>query len=304
MNKPILIQVCGTTAIGKTSLSIALAQHFNTEIISCDSRQFFKEMTIGTAVPFSWELETVPHHFIQNKSIFETYSVGDFERESLACLTEIFKKHQVVILVGGSGLYAEALINGLDQFPKVEEGLRAKLKDQLETEGIVKLQNQLKELDPLSFKEIDLDNPQRLIRALEITISSKKPFSSFKRQNQMQRPFQTLRIGLEGERSEIYKRIEQRVDAMMEQGLLQEVEGLKPYADLNALQTVGYKELFTYLNGEISLDFAVSEIKKNTRRFAKRQITWNKKLEGVHWFNYCEAHSKIIEKTQQLLNEL
>ena len=304
MNKPILIQVCGTTAIGKTSLSIALAQHFNTEIISCDSRQFFKEMTIGTAVPFSWELEAVPHHFIQNKSIFDTYSVGDFERESLACLTKLFKKHQVVILVGGSGLYAEALINGLDQFPKVEEGLRAKLKDQLETEGIVKLQNQLKELDPLSFKEIDLDNPQRLIRALEITISSKKPFSSFKRQNQIQRPFQTLRVGLEGERSEIYKRIEQRVDAMMEQGLLQEVEGLKSYADLNALQTVGYKELFAYLNGEISLDFAVSEIKKNTRRFAKRQITWNKKLEGVHRFNYREAHSKIIEKTQQLLDEL
>ncbi len=304
MNKPILIQVCGTTAIGKTSLSIALAQYFNTEIISCDSRQFFKEMTIGTAVPFSWELEAVPHHFIQNKSILESYSVGDFERESLACLKDLFKKHKVVVLVGGSGLYAEALISGLDHFPKVEDGLRVKLKEQLEIEGIESLQNQLKHLDPMSFEEIDLDNPQRLIRALEITISSKKPFSSYKRQNQMQRPFHIVRIGLEGERSEIYKRIEQRVDVMMEQGLLQEVEGLKPYSELNALQTVGYKELFAYLNKESSLDFAVSEIKKNTRRFAKRQITWNKKLNGVHWFDYRESHSKIIEKTQQILDEL
>ncbi len=304
MNKPVLIQVCGTTAIGKTSLSIALAKHFHTEIISCDSRQFFKEMTIGTAVPFSWELEAAPHHFIQNKSIFENYSVGDFERDSLACLKKLFKKHKVVILVGGSGLYAEALIKGLDHFPKVEQGLRDKLKSQLEKQGIEALQNQLKHLDPLSYKEIDLDNPQRLIRALEITISSNKPFSSYKLQNHMERPFQTIRIGLEGERSEIYKRIEQRVDTMMEQGLLEEVKSLKPYADLNALQTVGYKELFAYLNGEFSLDFAVSEIKKNTRRFAKRQITWNKKLEGVHWFNYREPHSKIIEKTQKLINEL
>jgi len=281
-----LISIVGPTAIGKTALSIKLAQHFNTEIISCDSRQFFKEMIIGTAVPESEELSAAPHHFIQNKSILEEYNVGAFELEAISKLNELFKKHDVVIMVGGSGLYVNAVTNGLDDFPKVDPVIRERLTQRLESEGIESLQNQLKELDPITYGKIALDNPQRLSRALEICIGSGKPYSSFLDIKKNSRVFKTISIGLTAERELMYDRINKRVDIMMENDLLEEVKSLYPHKDLNALNTVGYKELFNYLDNEWKLDFAISEIKKNTRRFAKRQVTWFKRNQETTWFDF------------------
>jgi len=281
-----LISIVGPTAIGKTALSIKLAQHFNTEIISCDSRQFFKEMIIGTAVPESEELSAAPHHFIQNKSILEEYNVGAFELEAISKLNELFKKHDVVIMVGGSGLYVNAVTNGLDDFPKVDPVIRERLTQRLESEGIESLQNQLKELDPITYGKIALDNPQRLSRALEICIGSGKPYSSFLDIKKNSRVFKTISIGLTAERELMYDRINKRVDIMMENDLLEEVKSLYPHKGLNALNTVGYKELFNYLDNEWKLDFAISEIKKNTRRFAKRQVTWFKRNQETTWFDF------------------
>jgi len=281
-----LISIVGPTAIGKTALSIKLAQHFNTEIISCDSRQFFKEMIIGTAVPESEELSAAPHHFIQNKSILEEYNVGAFELEAISKLNELFKKHDVVIMVGGSGLYVNAVTNGLDDFPKVDPVIRERLTQRLESEGIESLQNQLKELDPITYGKIALDNPQRLSRALEICIGSGKPYSSFLNIKKNSRVFKTISIGLTAERELMYDRINKRVDIMMENDLLEEVKSLYPHKGLNALNTVGYKELFNYLDNEWKLDFAISEIKKNTRRFAKRQVTWFKRNQETTWFDF------------------
>lgn len=281
-----LISIVGATAIGKTALSIKLAQYFNTEIISCDSRQFFKEMTIGTAVPDQEELAAAPHHFIQNKSIFEDYNVGSFERDALAKLDELFKKHDVVIMVGGSGMYVNAVVNGLDNFPTIDPEIRTKLTERLNTEGIKSLQEQLKVLDPITYEKIALDNPQRVSRALEICIGSGKPYSSFLNHKKNKRPFTTISVGITAERELMYDRINKRVDIMMENGLLEEAKELHLYKHLNALNTVGYKELIKYLDKEWDLPFAVSEIKKNTRRFAKRQVTWFKRNKDTKWFDY------------------
>ena len=281
-----LISIVGATAIGKTALSIKLAQYFNTEIISCDSRQFFKEMTIGTAVPDQEELAAAPHHFIQNKSIFEDYNVGSFERDALAKLDELFKKHDVVIMVGGSGMYVNAVVNGLDNFPTIDPEIRTKLTERLNTEGIKSLQEQLKVLDPITYEKIALDNPQRVSRALEICIGSGKPYSSFLNHEKNKRPFTTISVGITAERELMYDRINKRVDIMMENGLLEEAKALHQYKHLNALNTVGYKELIKYLDKEWDLPFVVSEIKKNTRRFAKRQVTWFKRNKDTKWFDY------------------
>ncbi len=286
MKQKYLISIVGPTAIGKTALSIKLAQYFNTEIISCDSRQFFKEMTIGTAVPEPDELAAATHHFIQNKSILEEYNVGTFELEAISKLNELYKTHDVAIMVGGSGLYVNAVINGLDDFPKVDSSIREELTKRLELEGIESLQNQLKELDPITYEKIAIDNPQRLSRALEICIGSGKPYSSFLNIKKNSRVFKTISIGLTAERELMYDRINKRVDIMMENGLLEEVKTLLPHKNLNALNTVGYKELFNYLDDEWDLDFAVSEIKKNTRRFSKRQVTWFKRNQETKWFDY------------------
>lgn len=296
-----LISIVGPTAIGKTALSILLAQHFKTCIISCDSRQFFKEMSIGTAVPNPEELAAAPHYFIQNKSIHENYSVGNFEQEALATLKDLFTKHNLVIMVGGSGMYVDALVNGLDDFPEIDPTIRTQLNADLGNFGLTHLQERLADLDPETYQTIALDNPHRVIRALEICIGTGKPYSTFKNQPKKQRPFKTISIGLNADRAVIYQRINQRVDMMMKNGLLEEVKNLQDFQQLNALQTVGYKELFAYLNNEISLDFAIEEIKKNSRRYAKRQLTWFKKNENTTWFDYTTHSSSIINHVESLI---
>lgn len=301
-NTKYLISIVGPTAIGKTALSIKLAQHFKTDIISADSRQFFKEMQIGTAAPTQEELAAAKHYFIHHKSIQDNYNVGAFEKEALHCLDTLFKTNNVVIMVGGSGLYVDAVTKGLDYFPEVDKHIRETLNSQLETEGLKSLQEQLQALDPKSYNTIAIDNPHRVIRALEICIGTGKPYSSFLNQGKEKRHFKTITIGLKAEREMIYQRINQRVDIMMQEGLLDEVKTLLDYKDLNALNTVGYKELFNYLNGTWDLEFATSEIKKNTRRFAKRQLTWFKKKEGTLWFEYNRPIEKITSQLDSLLN--
>ena len=294
MNK-CLITIVGPTAIGKTSLSIEIAKHFNTEIISSDSRQFYKEMNIGTAVPSSEELNQVKHHFIQNLSIHKDYNVGQFEKDAIATLHELFKKNNIVVMVGGSGLYLDAVLKGLDNFPAVDPSVRKNLKLELEEKGIKTLQEQLKILDLETFQKIDIENHQRVVRALEICIGSSKPFSSFLTDKIIQRNFIPIKIGLTADRNIIYDRINERVDIMIASGLPDEVKYLFKYKNLNALQTVGYKELFRYLENEISLEFAIEEIKKNTRRFAKRQLTWYRKDNEITWFDFTENTQNIID---------
>ena len=296
-----LITIVGATAIGKTALSIKLAQHFNTEIISSDSRQFYKEMNIGTAVPSSEELNAAKHHFIQNRSIFDNYSVGQFEKDALQKLDTLFLKNNIVIMVGGSGLYTNAVIKGLDYFPEVAPEIRNELNSKLQKSGILELQNQLKELDPESFATLEIENPHRLIRALEICIGTGKKYSTFKNKPKTPRNFTPIKIGLFADRAIMYNRINQRVDIMLQKGLLDEVKKLYPHKNLNALQTVGYKELFGYLDGNYSMDEAIEEIKKNTRRFAKRQVTWNKKDQTINWFDFKTETSEIITKIESLI---
>ncbi|PIB39029.1 tRNA (adenosine(37)-N6)-dimethylallyltransferase MiaA [Maribacter sp. 4G9] len=304
MSSKVLISIIGPTAIGKTKLAILLANHFKTEIISADSRQFFKEMAIGTAVPSTWELSRAVHHFIQHKSIHEPYSVGDFEKEALNTLEALFQNHDTVVIVGGSGLYVDAVTKGLDSFPKVDSGIRETLNKELMDKGIGFLQSNLKELDPDYYEKVDLQNPHRLIRALEICIGAGKSYSSFLNKPKSQRNFKVLSIGLKADRKVIYDRINERVDIMMKDGLLTEVRSLLDQRNLNALQTVGYKELFEYCDGNWTLDFAVSEIKKNTRRFAKRQTTWFKKSPNTLWIAYNYHEKEIIAQIEEVVAEL
>ena len=299
-----LISIIGPTGIGKTALSIQLAEHFNSSIISFDSRQFYKEMSIGTAVPNEFELKAAQHYFIQNRSIFEDYNVGEFENDALLKLETLFKENPIQIAVGGSGLYLEALLKGLDNFPKVNSNIRTKLNIELETNGIKKLQNQLKKLDILTYNSINLENPQRIVRALEICIGTGKPFSSFKNKPKKPRNFHSIKIGLEADREIVYNRINMRVDTMMKNGLLDEAKELYQYRNLNALQTVGYKELFSHLDGNFTREFALSEIKKNTRRFAKRQGTWFKKDTNTSWFDYQADTNTIIDQISDKINRI
>lgn len=297
-----LITIVGPTAIGKTSLSIALAQHFNCDIISCDSRQFFTEMSIGTAAPSKEELAAVNHHFIHNKSIFENYTVGDFEKEAIATLDELYKTNDYAILVGGSGLYVDAILKGFDDFPEIDNLVREDITSNYEKLGIEYLQTELEKRDPVYFATVAKENPQRLMRALEVCIGSGKPYSSFLNQKKNERNFIPIKIGLEADREIIYDRINRRVDIMMNEGLLEEAKKLYPHKELNALQTVGYRELFSYFDGEFTLDFAISEIKKNSRRFAKRQLTWFKKNEDTKWFDFAVAPGEIISYLKSKIN--
>lgn len=299
-----LISIVGPTAIGKTALSIKLAQHFNTEIISADSRQFYKEMQIGTAAPTPTELTAATHHFIKHISIDEYYSVGSFENDAIAKLKKLHDDHSVVIMVGGSGLYVNAVTKGLDELPKIDQSIRDTLNTKLQTDGLEALQFQLKELDPKAFDTIAIDNPQRVIRALEVCLTSGKPYSSFLKNEVKARDFKTITIGLTADREIIYDRINRRVDIMMSEGLLEEVKTLKPKQVLNALNTVGYKELFNYLDGEWDLELAISEIKKNTRRFAKRQLTWFKKNKDTIWFDYETNIEHIINVITKQITQL
>ena len=296
-HKKTLLSVVGPTAIGKTRMAIALAQHFGTEIISCDSRQFFKELSIGTAVPSTDELAQAKHHFIQHKSIFEPYSVGDFERDAISLLNTLFRTHDVVVMVGGSGLYANAVLSGLDDFPETDEQIRKELNAQYKAEGIVFLQQKLKTLDPVQYEKIDTNNPQRMIRALEVCMVAGKPYSSFLNKKETVRDFESIQVGLTAEREVLYNRIDERVEQMLEGGLLIEAQDMFPHKELNALQTVGYKELFAFFEEKTSFGFAIEEIKKNTRRFAKRQFTWFHKDSSIHWFDYRTTVEEVLQKT-------
>ncbi|MFB9107365.1 tRNA (adenosine(37)-N6)-dimethylallyltransferase MiaA [Flavobacterium gyeonganense] len=302
-----LITIVGPTAIGKTALSIALAQHFKCEIISCDSRQFFSEMTIGTAVPNQEELAAATHHFIQNKSIFENYTVGDYEKEALAKIEELYQNNDFVILIGGSGLYVDAVLKGFDEFPEIDPKVRSEVNSNYEKLGIEYLQEQLRNLDTDYFQKITLENPQtlqnpqRMMRFVEVCIGTKKPYSSFLNQKKNNRNFTPILIGLEADREIMYNRINHRVDIMMNEGLLEEAKALYPNKALNALQTVGYRELFSYFDREFTLPFAIDEIKKNTRRFSKRQLTWFKRNENTKWFDYAEDRKVIINYIEEIV---
>ncbi|MFC1226474.1 tRNA (adenosine(37)-N6)-dimethylallyltransferase MiaA [Pedobacter sp. BG31] len=288
-----LISVVGPTAIGKTTLAIQLAQHFGTEIISADSRQFFREMAIGTAKPSAAELAAAKHHFIDSHSVSQLFSTGDFEVEGLKKLDEIFRKHDVAIMVGGSGLYVNALINGLDDMPDIDLSIREKLNKQFEEEGLSVIQNQLAKVDPEYFAKVDQQNPQRMIRGLEVYLSTGQKLSSMLSATKKERPFNIIKIGLNTDRAVLYDRINSRVDRMMADGLVEEVKSLLPFKKYNALNTVGYSELFDYLDGKIDLEDAVAAIKQNTRRFAKRQLTWFRRDEEVTWFEPDQSEQII-----------
>ncbi len=279
MQKTLLV-INGPTAIGKTALSIHLAQLFQTEIISTDSRQFYKELNIGTAKPGLEELKKVKHHFINNKSIHELYSAGDFERDAHACLDILFKTHDIIIAIGGSGLYIKALCDGLDEVPNADLELRASLIKLFEREGIEPLQKQLQQLNPGKWLKIDPQNPQRLMRAIELAHLGENLTAIKRKKN-----FSIVKIGLQTERSVLYERINHRVDQMFSDGLLEEAKDLFPFKALNALQTLGYNELFEYFEGKISLEKAINLIKQHTRNFAKRQVTWFRKDPDIVWFN-------------------
>lgn len=297
-----LVAVIGPTAIGKTALAIQLAQHFDTEIISADSRQFFKEMEIGTAKPDQEELAAAKHHFIDSHSIQQLFSTGDFEVQGLRKLDEIFDRHDLAIMVGGSGLYVNALIKGLDEMPEIDLSIRTQLNEQFKEEGIVPIQLQLAKVDPEYFAKVDQQNPQRMIRGLEVFLSTGEKLSSMLSAIKKERPFNVIKIGLNTDRALLYDRINKRVDQMVKKGLIEEVKSLIEFRAYNALNTVGYSEIFEYLDGRISLEDAISSIKQNTRRFAKRQLTWFRRDEATSWYE-PDQDNRIIEHIESLIKK-
>jgi tRNA dimethylallyltransferase len=295
-----LIVIAGPTAIGKTALGIRLARFFNTEILSADSRQFFREMSIGTAKPTTEEMKDVKHHFINSHSVSEAYNVGKYENEAIELLEELFKTKDIVIMVGGSGLYIDAVCKGFDELPEADPAIRKKIDELLNTSGIEVLQKMLKELDPVYYDKVDLQNPQRLSRALEVCLSSSEPYSTLREGKAKKRNFNIIKIGLNTSREMLYERINQRVDQMIKDGLYEEVRSLLPWKTVNALQTVGYKEMFDHLESKTDLLSAVNLIKQNTRNFAKRQLTWFKRDKEINWFEPGETE-KIIEYIKGML---
>lgn len=283
-HKKTLVVVVGPTAVGKTATAILLAQHFNTEILSADSRQFYREMSIGTAKPDAEELAAAPHHFINSHSIAQEYSAGDFERDALKLLDELFLTKDTVIMVGGSGLFVRAVCEGLDDLPKAPEGVRDALNKAFEENGLGPMKARLRELDPAYYAVADIDNPQRVIRALEVYEATGNPMSFYQKKEQASRPFQVVTIGLNMDRPKLYERINLRVDNMLAAGLIDEVKSLEQYRHKPALLTVGYSEIFDYFDGYLSLEEAIDKIKQNSRRYAKRQITWFKKYGSTTWF--------------------
>tara|TARA_Y100000589_G_scaffold74780_1_gene68284 strand:+ start:23340 stop:24224 length:885 start_codon:yes stop_codon:yes gene_type:complete len=287
MKKKIIV-IVGPTAIGKTEYSIKIAKKYRTEIISCDSRQFYKELKIGTAPPNDKQLKEVKHHFIHNLSIHDNYSAGAFEKDAIKKIQEIHKKKDNIILVGGSGLYVDAVCNGFNIIPTVSKEIRQDINLLYENKGIEWLKEKVKNIDPNSFTKENYNNPQRLLRILEVYYQTKKPLSFFHNNKKKEREFIIQKIGLKIEREKLYDKINQRVDKMIKNGLVKEVTNLIQYKNINALQTVGYKEIFEFLENKISLENAIEKIKRNTRRFAKRQITWFKKDQSISWHNYDE----------------
>lgn len=297
-----LISIIGTTGIGKTRLAIDLAKHLDTEIISCDSRQFYEEMKIGTAMPTDEELAEAKHHFVANLSVNDYYSIGQYEVDALKKLDEIFSQKDVAIMVGGSGMYEKAVVEGMNDLPEADAENQQKLLSIWENVGIEALQKLLEELDPNYFSIVDKDNPRRLLRAIDIIWQTGKTYTENLSTPKDKRNFKTIRIGIDAPREVIYERINLRVDKMIEKGLLEEARGLIADRDRVALQTVGYSELFRYFDGEWDLDFAIEEIKKNSRRYAKRQITWNKKLDNVNWVNYDNSLQEALSLLEKLSN--
>ncbi|MCY1719748.1 tRNA (adenosine(37)-N6)-dimethylallyltransferase MiaA [Prolixibacteraceae bacterium Z1-6] len=279
-----LVVITGPTGIGKTSVGIEIARHFNTEILSSDSRQIFKELTIGTAVPEKHELAAIKHHFVQNHSITENYNASRYETEALELLDNLFNTRDIVIMVGGSMLYIDAICKGIDTMPDADPEIRASLKEELDKNGLESLRLQLKTLDPVYYKTVDLKNPNRIIHALEISIQTGKPYSSFRSNKNKERPFSIVKIALNCNRETLHNRINLRVKKMVKAGLEQEARSLYPQKQLNSLNTVGYREFFAYFDGEITRDKAIELIKRNSRRYARKQITWFRKDETVSWF--------------------
>jgi tRNA dimethylallyltransferase len=288
-----LIVIAGPTAVGKTAVAIKVALHFKTEIVSADSRQIFKELTIGTAKPDEVELASVQHHFINSHSIHESYDAAQYGRDALEVIHGLFKKYDSVVLVGGSGLYIKAVCEGFDDIPEVSDDIREELTRGFEDHGITWLQDKMMSLDPEHFQTIDRQNPHRLIRALEIKIGTGMSIGSFQKKEKLQHPFDIVKIGLEQPREELYSRIDKRMDAMIEQGLFEEAERLYPYKSHNALQTVGYQEIFDWIDGKHDRDETVRLLKRNSRRYAKRQLTWFKRDEAIQWFSPHDLN-KII----------
>ena len=295
-----LISIVGTTGIGKAKLAIELAKYFGTEIVSCDSRQFFREMKIGTAMPSDEELAQAPHHFIGNLSVEDYYSIGQFEREAIEKIEELFTKNEVVIMVGGSMMYEKAVIQGLNDLPEADEENQRKLEQIFNEEGIESVQKILEKLDPEYFNIVDKDNPRRLFRAIDVIWQTGKTYTENISVQLKQRDFEVIRIGISAPREIIYERINRRVDVMLENGLIDEARSLMDFRKYVALQTVGYSELFRYFDGEWNLDFAVEEIKKNSRRFAKRQLTWYRKETNIHWVNFENS----VQESLSLLRKL
>jgi len=297
MNK-VLVVLAGPTAVGKTSCGIEVASYFNTEIISADSRQIYRETTIGTAVPSPEELALVKHHFIQTVSVKEAYNASIFENQVLERLEELFKVHDLVLMLGGSGLYIDAVCEGIDDLPSVDPDLRRELQEKLKKEGLGSLTQLLKGLDPVSFSRVDLKNPMRVLKALEISIQTGKPYSSFLSDNKKDRPFRILRIALDREREVLYGRINTRVDQMMEAGLMEEVKQVQHLRKYTAMKAVGYRELFQVLDGSLSLEEGVDLIRRNTRKFARKQLTWFRKNADYRWFSpeNCKELIQWIEK--------
>ena len=295
MKKTVII-ICGPTAVGKTSFAIQLAQLLNTEIISADSRQCYKELNIGVAKPSNEELESVQHYFINSHSIHDDVNAAVFEEYALAAADTIFQKHTTAVMVGGTGLYIKAFCEGMDAIPEIDKAVRQQVIDLYEANGIQYLQNELAEKDPEFWKDAEPQNPQRLMRALEVLLSTGRSIKTFQKGTKEQRPFNIIKVGLELPREQLYNQINTRVDEMIEQGLVDEVKSLLPYKNLNALQTVGYKEIFEYLDNKITLAEAVNNIKTNTRHYAKRQLTWFKKDADIEWINPRSNPTIIIEK--------
>lgn len=288
-----LISIVGPTAVGKTALTLELGKKFNTEIISADSRQFYKELNIGTAKPSQGELNQVPHHFINSHSIQDTFSAGDFEKDGLAKIDSLFQRHDLLLMVGGSGLFVNAVIEGMDELPKPQEGLRELLNQNYKEKGINFIRERLNKIDPFYYKTVDISNPQRMIRAIEVFETTGIPFSIWRKNNKKERNFKTLSIGLNIERTLLYNQINQRVDDMINNGLLKEVETLLPFKEYSPLKTVGYTELFDYIDGNYTLDEAIEKIKQNTRKYAKRQLTWFRKNQNTVWFNPNEIQAVV-----------
>lgn len=296
-----LITIIGPTAIGKTTLAIKIANYFKTEIVSADSRQFYKEMNIGTAKPSTSELNSIKHHLINNKSVNDNYNIYDYEKDALKSIESIFNKKDIAILVGGSGLYINTVLYGLDEIPGISAEVRNSLYLDLELKGIKKLQEKLKLLDPSSYRSIDINNPRRLIRALEVSISTGKSYSSFLKKKKKKRDFNIIVLGMNQERLDLYKKINTRVDNMVENGLINEVKELYTLKGLNTLNTIGYSEVFNYIEDKYSLDECINEIKKNTRRYAKRQLTWFKSIDRVEWITPNYNFEEVIAYIKNLI---